>query len=52
MLIQILVPSFIQQLENELGKEAPLTVQWENLHDHLGVSLDYQSPGKVRFGMG
>ena len=38
-------------LNDELGKEAPLTITQGKIHDYLGMVIDYTAPGKVKFMM-
>lgn len=45
------VTSVVKQLEQEFGKEAPLTVTRGKLHDYLGMTIDYRTPGKVMIAM-
>lgn len=45
------VTSIIKLLENDLGKEAPLTIRRGKVHDYLGMVLDYSIPGKVMIKM-
>jgi hypothetical protein len=41
------VTEVIQLLEEELGKEAPLTKMRGEVHDYLGMTLDFSSPGQA-----
>ena len=41
----------INQLEQEFGKEAPLTTCRGKIHDYLGMMLDFSLPGKVQIRM-
>jgi hypothetical protein len=45
------VNSVIGQLEEEFGKEAPLTITRGKVHDYLGMTIDYGTPGKVKITM-
>ena len=45
------VTDIINQLEQEFGKEAPLTIRRGNIHDYLGMMLDFSLPGKVQIRM-
>ena len=45
------VTSFIEQLQERYGKEAPLTITRGNKHEYLGMLLDYTTDGKVRIDM-
>ena len=38
-------------LNDEFGKEAPLTITQGKIHDYLGMVIDYTVPGKVKFMM-
>ena len=45
------VNDFINKLEQEFGKEAPLTTRRGKIHDCLGMTLDFSLPGKVQIRM-
>jgi Reverse transcriptase (RNA-dependent DNA polymerase) len=45
------VSGVIKQLEEEFGKEAPLTINRTKIHNYLGMTLDFSTEGKVRFIM-
>ena len=45
------VDAVINQLKQEFGKEAPLTIHQGKIHDYLGMTLDYSFPGKVQIKM-
>jgi Reverse transcriptase (RNA-dependent DNA polymerase)/Zinc knuckle len=45
------VSGVIEQLSDEFGKEAPLTVNRGKVHDYLGMTLDFSVTGKVKIGM-
>ena len=45
------VTDIINQLEQEFGKEAPLTIRRGKVHDYLGMMLDFSLPGKVQIRM-
>jgi hypothetical protein len=46
------VTEVIELLDQEFGKEAPLTkTREETLHDYLGMTIDYSCAGKVKFTM-
>ena len=45
------VSAVIADLEKEFGQEAPLTVTRGKVHEYLGMTLDYQTPGKVKITM-
>jgi hypothetical protein len=36
-----------EQLSEEFGKEAPLTITRGKVHEYLGMQLDFTTPGKV-----
>lgn len=41
----------ILKLEDEFGKEAPLTVTKGDIHEYLGMTIDFLNPGEVVFSM-
>ena len=45
------VDNIIKTLEQEFGKEAPLTILRGKIHDYLGMVLDFTNPGKVAIRM-
>ena len=45
------VDHFIDQMEEEFGKEAPLSKSRGKVHDYLGMVLDYSKPGKLVLNM-
>jgi hypothetical protein len=45
------VKGVIQKLEQEFGKESPLSVWHRKVHDYLGMRIDYTKEGKVSFTM-
>jgi hypothetical protein len=45
------VSSIISDLNEEFGKEAPLTETRGKVHDYLGMTLDFRQEGKVKIGM-
>jgi hypothetical protein len=45
------VTEVIQLLEEEFGKEAPLTKMRGKVHDYLGMTLDFSSPGQAKILM-
>ena len=45
------VDNIIKTIEQELGKEAPLTIWRGKTHDYLGMVLDFTNPGKVAIRM-
>jgi hypothetical protein len=45
------VTEVIQQLKEAFGKEAPLMVTSGKVHDYLGMTLDFSSPGQAKIFM-
>jgi hypothetical protein len=45
------VTEVIQLLEEEFGKEAPLTKMRGKAHDYLGMTLNFSSPGQAKILM-
>ena len=45
------VDDIIKMLEQEFGKEAPLTIHRGKIHDYLGMTLDFSIAGKVQISM-
>ena len=45
------VEKFIQQMEETFGKDTPLTVSRGQVHDYLGMTLDFCNKGEVRINM-
>ena len=45
------VDTIINMLEQEFGKEAPLTICRGKIHDYLGMTLDFSIAGKVQIHM-
>jgi hypothetical protein len=45
------VTGIIEQIDEEFGKEAPLTITRGKIHEYLGMTLDYTEPGKVKIKM-
>jgi hypothetical protein len=41
----------IKLIDDEFGKEAPLTITRGKVHDYLGMTLDYTEEGKVKIKM-
>jgi hypothetical protein len=41
----------IDLIDDEFGKEAPLTITRGDIHDYLGMTLDYSEKGKVKIKM-
>ena len=48
---QRVLDDLLTLLNNEFGKEAPLTITRGKIHDYLGMVIDYTVPGKVKFMM-
>ena len=46
-----IVDDVINRLEQDFGKEAPLTICQGKIHDYLGMTLDFSLPGKVQISM-
>ena len=42
---------FIDDLDNEFGKETPLTKSRGKIHDYLGMTMDFSKPGEVTVTM-
>ena len=45
------VDSIIRMLEEEFGKETPLTIRRGKIHDYLGMNLDFSLDNKVQISM-
>ena len=45
------VTDIIDKLQQNFGKEAPLTVTRGKIHDYLGMKIDYSEEGKVKITM-
>jgi hypothetical protein len=45
------VTCMIKLIDEEFGKEAPITVTRGKVHDYLGMTLDYSTKGKVHIKM-
>jgi hypothetical protein len=45
------VDEFIEQMENEFGKEEPLSQSRGKVHEYLGMTLDFSSPGEIQVKM-
>jgi hypothetical protein len=41
----------IKRINEEFGKEAPITITRVKVHDYLGMTLDYSERGKVKIKM-
>ena len=48
---QAVVDDMIQKLEQRYAKETPLTIKRGDVHEYLGMKIDYSQKGKVRFSM-
>ena len=45
------VRQIIADLDDEFGRISPLTTTYGEVHDYLGMTIDYSTKGKVRFTM-
>ena len=45
------VEKFMQHMETTFGKDTPLTVSWGQVHDYLGMTLDFWTKGEVQINM-
>ena len=45
------VEKFVQQMEETFGKDTPLTVSHRQVHDYLGMTLDFRTKGEVQINM-
>ena len=45
------VEKFVQQMEETFGKDTPLTVSRGQVHDYLGMTLDFRNKGEVCINM-
>ena len=45
------VSSVLKQINEEYGKEAPLTVTRGKVHEYLGMTIDFSEKGNVKFTM-
>ena len=45
------VERFVQQMEETFGQETPLTVSRGQVHDYLGMTLDFYTKGEVQISM-
>ena len=45
------VESVFTLMEHEFGRETPLTITRGNVHEYLGMTIDFSQPGKVQFSM-
>ena len=48
---QAVLDDLIDQLNQKYGQETPVTVQKGKIHEYLGMTIDFSSPGKVQFRM-
>ena len=45
------VEKFVQRMETTFGKDTPLTVSRGQVHDYLGMTLDFRTKGEVQINM-
>ena len=45
------VEKFVRQMEEPFGKDTPLTVSCGQVHDYLGMTLDFCTKGEVQINM-
>ena len=45
------VEKFVRQMETTFGEDTPLTVSRGQVHDYLGMTLDFRTKGKVQINM-
>ena len=45
------VEEFVQQMEESFGKDTPLTVSHGQVHDYLGMTLDFRTKREVQINM-
>ena len=45
------VEKFVRQMEETFGEDTPLTVSHGQVHDYLGMTLDFHSKGEVHINM-
>ena len=45
------VEQVLKNINEEFGKESPLTITRGYIHKYLGMTIDYSSPKKVKFHM-
>ncbi|CAJ1950718.1 unnamed protein product [Cylindrotheca closterium] len=48
---QEVLDDLADKLSERYGKEAPLTIQRGEVHEYLGVTIDFSEKGKVKFSM-
>ena len=46
-----IVSRFLSDIDAESGKIVKMTITWGKIHKYLRVTIDYSSPGKVKFYM-
>jgi hypothetical protein len=49
--LSTVVDQFIEDMESEFGKETPLNKSRGKVHDYLGMTLDFSTPGEVTVTM-
>ena len=47
----MLMMDIIDLVKKEFAKEAPLTERRGKIHDYLGMTLDFSSPGEAKIRM-
>jgi hypothetical protein len=47
----VVVDNLITNLDSEFGKETPLSKSWGKVHNYLGMTLDFATPGQVMITM-
>ena len=45
------VEKFVRKMEETFGKDTPLTVSRGEVHDYLGMTLDFRTKGEVKINM-
>ena len=48
---QAAIDDVIKKFENHYAKETPLSITKGDVHEYLGMKIDYSQKGKVRFSM-
>ena len=48
---QEVLEMIVKQLEERYGQEKELSITRGEVHDYLGMTIDYSEPGKVQFKM-
>ena len=46
-----IVSSIIANIDAEYGNISKMTITWGNIHKSLRMTIDYSSPGKLKFSM-